>query len=433
MKQKTIKSLKGTHDILPQEAPVWQKVEALFHELCSCFAYKEIRIPVIEASELFKRGVGDTTDVVNKEMYSFIDRGGRDISLRPEGTAGVVRSFIEHGMSSEPFPVKLYYLITAYRAENVQAGRYREFRQFGAEAFGSEDPAIDVELISMLDLFFRRLGLTNCTLYINSIGDPASRAIYRERLTEYYRPHTERLCPACRARLEKNPLRLLDCKEETCRGLAAAAPKILDFLSEEARKHWEAVLRGLDELGVAYKVNPLIVRGLDYYSKTVFEFVLDDSTAAQAGTICGGGRYDGLVEMLGGNDCPGIGFSIGGERLISALHDLGIAPREERDSVLYIATQTEEAKAAAGVLAYRLRAEGIRCETDLCGRSLKAQLKYANKSGNRYLVVLGERELASGTAQLRDLRRREEADLPVKTEAGALAAQLRALLAKDEA
>lgn len=414
--KKVIKSLKGTHDILPKEVGIWQEVEDRFHDICSRFAYKEIRIPAIEYTELFQRGVGDTSDVVNKEMYSFLDRGGRNISLRPEGTAGVVRSFIENGLSSEAFPVKLYYLITAYRAENVQAGRYREFRQFGVEAFGSEDPGIDVEMISMLDMYFKDLGLTNAKLKINSIGDKESRLAYKEKLIEYYKPLEHKLCPICKDRLYKNPMRLLDCKEKDCKILAKNAPKILDYLNDDSKKHFDEVLSSLDDLGIEYEVDPMIVRGLDYYSKTVFEFVLDDSTAAQAGTICGGGRYDGLVASLGGQDCSGIGFSIGGERLIKALCDIGKAPERDNRVDLYLASQSDEFKDYVRKMAYELRRAGLKVEVDLCGRSFKAQMKYANKSEARYLIVVGQEELNSKVLKVRDMRNREIADVEVELE-----------------
>lgn len=411
MKTKTIKSLKGTHDILPNEVGIWQEAEAIFHEVCTQFAYKEIRIPAIEYTELFQRGVGDTTDVVNKEMYSFEDRGGRNISLRPEGTAGVVRSFIEHGLSSEPFPVKLFYLITAYRAENVQAGRYREFRQFGVEAFGSDDPSIDIEIISLLDIYFKRLSIKNASIRINSIGDKESRETYKERLLSYYKPLEDKLCPTCKERLYKNPMRLLDCKENSCKLLAQEAPKILDSLNAESKEHFETVLHGLDNLGIKYVVDPMIVRGLDYYTKTVFEFVLDDSTAAQAGTICGGGRYDSLVASLGGQDCSGIGFSIGGERLVRALMDCGAEISKDNRVDLFIATQSKECKTYVDKLAYDLRKLGLRVEIDLCDRSFKAQMKYANKSDAKYLLVIGDNEVESLKGSIRDLRNRDVQDV----------------------
>ena len=300
---------KGTKDILPEEIYRWQKAEQVFAEVCGQYGFREIRIPTFEHTELFMRGVGDTTDVVQKEMYTFEDKGGRSISLRPEGTAGVVRSFIEHGMTSLPSPVRVYYNITAFRYENVQKGRFREFHQFGLEAFGAKGPAVDAEVISILTLFFARMGLTQTHLCINSIGCPVCRTEYNRILREYYQPGLAGMCHDCKGRYEKNPLRMLDCKEPHCHTLAADAPKLLDHLCPDCREHFNGLTANLDDLGIPYTIDPGIVRGLDYYTRTVFEFVSDH--VGTQGTICGGGRYDGLVEMMGGQSVPVIGFAMG--------------------------------------------------------------------------------------------------------------------------
>jgi histidyl-tRNA synthetase len=404
-----IQSPKGTRDILPSEVHRWQHVEKVFSKLCASFGYKEIRIPVFEYTELFQRGVGESTDIVRKEMYTFNDRGGRSITLRPEGTAGVVRSYIENGMSSLPQPVKLYYNITAYRYENVQKGRYREFRQLGIEAFGAAGPSVDVEIISLVDMFFKRLGLKNTGVNINSIGCPRCRSEYQEKLREYFRPHLSELCDDCRSRFELNPLRILDCKESGCSDFIKRAPYLLDNLCGECGAHFEGLKAGLDNLGIKYGVDPKIVRGLDYYTKTVFEFV-SENVGAQ-GTICGGGRYDGLVELCGGTPTPGIGFALGVERLLMELDSQGVVIDEMQPMDIYIATLGEKAAAFAQQLTHELRSFGVSAETDLVGRSLKAQMKYADKLGFSYIIVLGDDEIESGKGVLKNMRSGEQKDV----------------------
>jgi len=400
---------KGTRDILPGEVHKWQYLEREFAKICGKFGYSEIRIPVFEHTELFQRGVGDSTDIVQKEMYTFNDKSGRSLTLRPEGTAGVVRSYIERGMASLPQPVKLYYNITAYRYENVQKGRYREFHQFGVEAFGASDPKMDVEVISILYLFFERLGLKKTGLNINSIGCPVCRKEFNEKLKNYFRPHLSELCDNCKNRFEKNPLRLIDCKEERCKRIAAGAPALLDNICDDCRAHFEGLKAGLDNLGIEYKVDPGIVRGLDYYTKTVFEFVSEN--VGTQGTICGGGRYDGLVEVCGGNPTPGIGFALGVERLLMELESQGIIIEEPNPPDIYIATMGETASKFAQELVYKLRKANVCAETDLMGRSLKAQMKYADKKGFLYTVVLGDNEIESGKAVLKDMRSGEQKDV----------------------
>ncbi len=396
------KAPKGTRDIGAPEIRRWQQVEQLFHELADRFAYQELRTPTFEQTELFQRGVGDGTDIVQKEMYTFLDKAGRSMTLRPEGTAGVVRSFIQQGLSSRPFPVKVYYLMNLFRYENVQEGRYREFHQLGMECFGAEGPESDAELIAALDLFLERCGLKERRLRLNSLGEAETRARYREALLAYYRPHEAELCPNCKERLERNPLRLLDCKEETCRRLAQEAPSILDYLDTESEAHFKQLCQELDQLGVAYTVDPRLVRGLDYYSKTVFEYVSDKLGAQSA--ICGGGRYNSLVEDLGGKSTPACGYAIGEERLLKEMEAQGVAWKDERPPRVYIAAHGEEAGRLARRLALELRRTGLPAETELCGRSLKAQLKYAGKQGLDYCLVLGEEELQRGRCQVKRLQ-----------------------------
>lgn len=413
---------KGTRDILPGEIAGWQYAEKVFAEICSRFGYQEIRIPTFEQTDLFQRGVGDTTDVVQKEMYTFLDKGGRSMSLRPEGTAGVVRSFLENGMASWPSPVRLYYNITAFRYENVQKGRYREFHQFGCEVFGSAGPAVDAELISLLQLYFETLGLQRTSLRINSIGCPECRGTYQKMLQDYLRPNLANLCGNCQDRFEKNPLRIIDCKEERCRTFTQDAPAQLDHLCPVCQAHFDGLCANLQALGLAYTIDRRIVRGLDYYTRTVFEFVSEN--VGSQGTICGGGRYDGLVEEIGGPSTPGIGFALGVERLLMELAAQAVSLPPAPPMTLYLAIlgQTGE---QARALCFQLRRAGIRVETDLMDRSLKAQMKYAGKSGARYVVVLGEDEAQSGKVQLRDLAAHTEAEVAL--------ADLPALLARLQA
>lgn len=400
---------KGTRDILPSEVYRWQYVENAFAEICRLYGYEEIRIPVFEHTELFQRGVGDTTDIVQKEMYTFEDKGGRSLSLRPEGTAGVARSFIEHGMASMPQPVKLYYNITAYRYENVQRGRYREFRQFGAEAFGAPGPEIDVEIVSLVDEFIKKLGIKGVGLHINSIGCPVCRKPYNEILREYFRPSLGSLCVNCRSRYERNPLRIADCKEEGCRPYAEKAPALLEHLCDDCRNHFEGLKERLDALGISYEIDKDVVRGLDYYTKTVFEFISED--VGTQGTICGGGRYDGLIEAFGGPSTPGIGFGMGIERLLMAMESRGPKIPEPDGPAIYIASMGKRASDYAGRLVRSLRSSGVNAEKDLLGRSLRSQMKYADKLGAVYTVVLGDAEMETGKAVLKNMRSGETKDV----------------------
>lgn len=408
-----IKAPKGTKDILPSEVYKWQYIEKKISELCSSFGYKEIRLPVFEHTELFQRGVGDTTDIVQKEMYTFEDKGGRSITLRPEGTAGVVRSYIENGMASLAMPIKLYYNITAYRYENVQKGRYREFHQFGVECFGSKGPSVDVEIISMLNMFLDKLGIKDVELNINSIGCPKCRGEYNQKLKEYFRPNLDNLCATCKNRFDRNPLRIIDCKEEKCKEYTKDAPALLDNLCEECKIHFEGLREGLENLEIKYNIDKNIVRGLDYYTKTVFEFV-SKNIGAQ-GTVCGGGRYDGLIKECGGVDTPGIGFAIGLERLLLVMDSQGIEIPQPDAVDVYIATIGEEAQKYAQKLVYEIRQEGFSAETDLMGRSVKAQMKYADKLGAVYSLVLGDSEVESNKAVLKNMLTGETKDISLDT------------------
>ena len=403
-----ISAPKGTRDILPGEIAAWQFAEQTFAEICSRYGYQEIRVPTFEQTDLFQRGVGDTTDIVQKEMYTFLDKGGRSLSLRPEGTAGIVRAYLENGLASAAKPVRLYYNITAFRYENVQKGRYREFHQFGCEAFGAVGPAIDAELISLLHLFFRTLGLKKTSLKINSIGCPNCRGIFQEKLRDYFRPHLQDLCANCQERFVRNPLRIVDCKEDRCRRWTQGAPAQLDYLCLDCQAHFAGLRASLEDLGLDYTIDRQIVRGLDYYTRTVFEFVSEN--VGTQGTICGGGRYDGLIETVGGPPTPGVGFALGVERLLMELNSQGQKTPESPAMTLYVVAQGS-ARPAAQLLCFQLRQAGIRAETDLMDRSFGAQMKYAGKSGTRYLLVLGDDELQSRRGRVRDLQTRAETEI----------------------
>lgn len=401
-----ITALKGTHDILPDESYKWQYVERKISEIAKRYRYGEIRIPAFEYTDLFARGVGDTTDVVQKEMYTFEDKGGRSLTLRPEGTAGVVRSFLEHGMFSDALPKKLYYLITCYRNEKPQAGRYREFRQFGVEVFGATAPALDAEIISMAWTVLSELGLKNLEVNINSIGCPKCRKAYNDKLREYLRPHYDELCETCKTRFEKNPLRILDCKSEICGKIGENAPVLIDNICEECAAHFDALKKELEAYGIKYIINKSIVRGLDYYTKTVFE-ITSSSLGAQS-TVCGGGRYDGLVEELGGNPTPGIGFAMGLERLLMCMEAEGVYMGEPDVADVFVVTLGEIAQAYSTGLIKALRDKGIYAERDYMGRGLKAQMKYANKIGAKYTVVIGDDEVSSGKANVKNMETGEQ-------------------------
>ncbi|MBO5736905.1 MAG: histidine--tRNA ligase [Clostridia bacterium] len=389
---------KGTKDVLPQDSYKWQYVEGVAREVAELFNLKEIRTPVFEHTELFQRGVGDTTDVVTKEMYTFKDKGDRSITLKPEGTAGVARSFLENGLGNGVLPAKMYYVIPAFRYERPQAGRLREFHQFGVEVYGSASAQTDAEVILTASTLLKKLGL-QIKLFINSIGCPTCRAAYNKALKEFFAPHLDGLCADCKTRFEKNPLRLLDCKEENCKKINVDAPKILDYLCEECNTHFEEVKECLTSTGVEFEVNPRIVRGLDYYTKTVFEFV-STSIGAQ-GTVCGGGRYDGLIEQLGGKPTPAVGYAAGIERLLMVMEQTGVEIPAAPVPTVYIAGMDADCRKKAFALASELRLNGVNAEVDLMERSVKAQFKYADKIGAKYVAVIGGNELAEGKANVK--------------------------------
>ena len=389
---------KGTKDVLPQDSYKWQYVESVAREVAQLFNIKEIRTPVFEHTELFQRGVGDTTDIVTKEMYTFKDKGDRSITLKPEGTAGVARSFLENGMGNGVLPAKMYYVIPAFRYERPQAGRLREFHQFGVEVYGSASAQTDAEVILTASTLLKKLGL-QIKLCINSIGCPTCRAAYNKALKDFFAPHLDELCGDCKTRFEKNPLRLLDCKEENCKKINVNAPKILDYLCDECGAHFEEVKTCLTLAGVEYEVDPRIVRGLDYYTRTVFEFV-STSIGAQ-GTVCGGGRYDGLIEQLGGKPTPAVGYAAGIERLLMVMEQTGVEIPAAPVPTVYIAGMDAECRQKAFALASELRLNGINAEIDLMERSVKAQFKYADKIGAKYVAVIGGNELAEGKANVK--------------------------------
>ena len=404
-----IKSIKGTADVLPSDSYKWQFVERKFLDTAQKYGFGEIRVPTFEDKRLFIRSVGDTTDVVQKEMYTFTDQGGRELALRPEGTAGVNRAVIENGLINGALPVKLSYAISCFRAEKPQAGRMREFHQLGMELFGASSPSADAEVIAFVDEFFRLLGIRNISLEINSIGCKECRKNYHAALKSYFEARKDRLCDTCLERLDKNPLRILDCKNPDCKEVAKDAPVVLDYLCDDCRAHFEGLKKRLDALGVPYTVNPRIVRGLDYYVRTVFEFVSSDLGAQS--TVCGGGRYDGLIKSLGGPDQPGIGYAMGVERLLMVMKAQGIEIPAPAPCALYIGSIGEEASVEALRLCGILRGEGFSAECDIVGRSVKAQMKYADKIGARFSMVLGDNELAEKKATVKNMATGENAEV----------------------
>lgn len=390
---------KGTKDVLPGESYKWQYVENTAREVARVFGANEIRTPTFEHTEVFLRGVGETTDIVNKEMYTFLDKGERSITLKPEGTAGVARSFVENGMNSTALPQKLYYITQCFRYERPQAGRLREFHQFGVEFLGSTDANIDAETILLAKTFLDKVGIKNVTLYLNSIGCKDCRKKYEQALKDYLSQNLDDMCELCKDRFNKNPLRILDCKNEGCKKINQNAPKILDYICDDCKAHFEKVQSLLTAVGVEYKVNANIVRGLDYYTRTVFEFV-SDNIGAQ-GTVCGGGRYDGLIAQLGGNDVAGIGFAVGIERILMLLDKTGVQIPNPNKVEYYIAPMGEQESKKAFEIVNALRQKGISADFDHMGRGIKAQFKYADKIGAEKVVVIGSNELQTGVAKIK--------------------------------
>lgn len=391
---------KGTKDVLPSESYKWHYVERIARETADLYCLNEIRTPTFEHTELFLRGVGDTTDIVNKEMYTFRDKGDRSITLKPEGTAGVARSFIENGLFNGAMPLKMYYITPVFRYENPQKGRLREHHQFGVEVYGGAGADTDAEVIKLAYTVLKKCGLS-VKLYINSMGCPDCRKKYNEALKGYFADKLDKLCSTCRERYNKNPLRILDCKEEGCKALCKDAPKIIDYLCDDCSAHFKKLQELLTDCGVAYEINPFIVRGLDYYTKTVFEFVT--TALGSQGTVCGGGRYDNLISQLGGTPTCGVGFGMGIERLLMLMEAENVIIPERENVKLYIATMGDAAYKKAFEIVSALRDKGVKAEVDHAGRGIKAQFKYADKIHAENVVTLGENELASGVAQIKNM------------------------------
>ena len=403
-----IKRPNGTEDVLPKDVYKWHTVEKIARETAESFGFGEIRVPTFENTDLFLRSVGETTDVVQKEMYT-VKAKETEFTLRPEGTAGTIRAMLQNGMLNEALPQRVYYLISCFRHERPQAGRLREFHQFGLEMAGSAAPTADAEVILLAKTLLDRLGLKNIELHINSIGCPNCRAKYHEALKAYFEPHIEELCDTCKERLVKNPMRLLDCKSPICKEIGKDAPVITDYLCEECDDHFKKLQKYLTGFGIEYTVDPRIVRGLDYYTKTVFEFVTTEIGAQ--GTVCGGGRYDGLIEQLGGQHTPALGFGMGIERILLVMDKQGCDYLTPKKCDIYFATMGDAALEKAMQLTKDLRELGYCAEYDLMGRGIKPQMKYANKINAAFTVVIGDNELESGKVRLKEMTKGEETEL----------------------
>lgn len=414
------KAIKGVKDILPQDVARWQAVERAARELFKVYGFSEVRVPIIEHTVLFTRSIGTTSDIVEKEMYAFTDRGGDEITLRPEGTAGVVRAFVEHKMYATNPITKIFYMGPMFRRERPQAGRLRQFHQIGAEVLGGAEPSVDVDVLALLYDFFQRLGVQGVALQINSLGCKDCRPRYREALKSFLDARRDMLCEDCQRRIETNPLRALDCKAAGCKVATADAPDMSEYLDDGCRDHFAAVRQGLDDLGIVYSINKRMVRGLDYYSRTTFEMVATDKAGAQ-NAVAAGGRYDGLVEELGGPSTPGIGFAMGVERLILMLPEDGTpAP----GPALFVAALGDEAQRLGRRVAHGLRKSGVWAEYDYAGASLKSQMKKADRSGASRVLIIGEDELAKGVGILRDMKTKEQAELPLEGITGELVKRL---------
>lgn len=402
---------KGTKDIYGAYMDEWQRVEKIMRGICEDFSIGELRTPIFEHTELFLRGVGETTDIVQKEMYTFKDKGDRSITLRPEGTAGAARSYIEHGIYNNPQPTRFFYIGPMFRYENTQKGRQRQFHQFGVEMIGSYSPALDAEVISVAAELLKRLGINDVMLKINSLGGPECRQKYNKALREYIGSNIDKMCDDCKSRFEKNPLRVLDCKEEKCQRIIADAPVVLDYLGPECKEHFETVKAILDEMGIKYEVDDKIVRGLDYYTRTVFEFV-SNGIGAQ-GTVCGGGRYDNLIAECGGQPTGAAGFAVGIERLLLVLEAQNGEFEKKAERDIYIGAIGQKGLVKGQGIAYRMRQSGIKAECDSVGRSVKAQMKYANKIGSKYSVILGDNEIDNDLVKLKNMATGEEEEVKV--------------------
>ncbi len=403
---------KGTKDLLPGQVHKWHYVEGKFADICRRYGFKEIRTPMFEHTEVFARGIGDTTDVVQKEMYTFNDHGNRSITLKPEGTSGAVRAFIEHKQYAEVQPTKYYYNTDCFRYEKPQSGRLRHFHQFGIEVFGTPNMMADAEVICLAHDFLTDLGITEIELRINSVGCPECRKKYREALKAYLLPHYEDLCGTCKERFERNPMRIIDCKSEICQAIVKDAPRMIDYLCDDCRNAFEDLKSNLTAMGIDFTIDPNIVRGLDYYTKTAFEFVTTKIGAQ--GTVCGGGRYDHLVEELGGPPIPGVGFGLGIERLLLLMEANNAYFPEENRVDAFIAVMGDAAKAFGLKLARELRAKGITAEMDTLARNIKGQFKYADRLNARYTLVIGDNELEKGVVSLKDMAKSEQREIKIE-------------------
>lgn len=402
---------RGTRDVLPSETPKWQYLEHKFREMCALYGFGEIRTPTFEQTELFARNLGETTDVVSKEMYTFETRGGKSLTLRPEGTAPAIRAYVQHNLGAILPVARLFYVARLFRSERPQAGRYREHTQLGVEAVGAVDPALDAEVISLAARFFASVGVGQFTLKLNSIGCPNCRPNYRKALVDFASGQVDKLCGTCLIRYEKNPMRMLDCKEEGCKQVLANAPRMVDYLCDDCAQHFAKVQSYLTMMGIGFALDPTLVRGFDYYTKTAFEFVSGELGAQNA--IGGGGRYDNLVEEIGGAATPGIGFGLGLDRLILTLEAMGVElPLDQRD-IVFVAGLGEAGHEAAVNVVFDLRGAGVASDMDYTGRSLKAQMKIADKLGARFVVILGEDEIAKGVATVRDMRTSDQQSVPL--------------------
>ncbi|MBQ0140234.1 MAG: histidine--tRNA ligase [Kurthia sp.] len=409
----TFKVPRGTQDILPGQSEKWQKIEGVMRHLSNLYRYAEIRTPMFESTELFQRGVGDTTDIVQKEMYTFEDRGGRSLTLRPEGTASIARSYVEHKMFGYPDqPVKVSYLGPMFRYERSQKGRYRQFVQFGVEAIGSKDPAVDAEVIELAMRIYQECGLKDLKLVINSLGDKEVRLAHRDALIKHFEPHIGEFCSDCQNRLEKNPLRILDCKVDAKNPLLGSAPKLTDYLNEESAAYFNQVKNYLDVLGIDYEVDPNLVRGLDYYNHTAFEIMSTSEGFGAITTLCGGGRYNGLVEDLGGPETPGIGFGMSIERLLLALEAEQVELDVDNQLDIYIVAMNEAAKEKAVELTSSFRAKGISADIDYANRKMKAQMKSADRLQAKFVIVLGETELEEMQANVKEMATGTQEQVP---------------------
>ena len=416
-----IQAPRGTYDVLPDQSAKWQEVEQKINDLCRLYQYKEIRTPIFEHTELFQRGVGDTTDIVQKEMYTFQDRGDRSLTLRPEGTASVVRSYVENKLFGMPDqPVKLFYTGPMFRYERPQAGRMRQFVQFGVEAIGSKDPAIDAEVISLAMEVYRSVGLKQLRLVINSLGDTESRVAHKEALIKHFEPSIDEFCSDCQTRLKKNPLRILDCKVDRNHPLMATAPSLADYLNEESQAYFDEVQSYLSSMDIEFVVDPNLVRGLDYYNHTAFEIMSDAEGFGAITTLAGGGRYNGLVEDLGGPESPGIGFAMSIERLLLALEMEKVEIGQSNNLEVYVVAMDESTKKKAFSVVRDLRMNGISADMDFTGRKVKAQMKSADRKGAGFVIVIGETELESGKVALKEMATGEQQEMAFEEIAGTI-------------